>query len=271
MKKYSPKSFIYNDNKEIVDVTILLNIWKREHLEELLVCILSQSVLPKEIWIIHYEDYVESQNIINLYRQFFSNIILIKSEKNLKYFGRFSIAINVTTKFIWLIDDDIIPGEEWLSNCVNKCDKLNSIISCTGRIIPQNEFQPENTKINDPHKVFVGDMKYVFRNYCEEDTKVDYACNSYFFKTEWLSGYWSIWPASFLSGEDIHLSATCKYVLGIDTYVIQQLSNSDNGNIRKNYGSDDIATWKQSNFLTLREDILRYHIIKNGWKPIMWK
>ncbi len=97
MKKYSPKSFIYNDNKEIVDVTILLNIWKREHLEEQLVCILSQSVLPKEIWIIHYEDYVESQNIINLYRQFFSNIILIKSEKNLKYFGRFSIAINVTT------------------------------------------------------------------------------------------------------------------------------------------------------------------------------
>lgn len=261
----------FGNGKRIVDVTVVLNIWKREYLEEQLASILLQTVVPKEIWIIHYENHISSSDTIDMFREFHSKVVLIKSDKNLKYFGRFSIAINVSTEFVWLVDDDIIPGSRWLENCVCKCDELDAIVSCTGRIIPKDEFQPENIDCENRRKCFVGDTAHQTINLCSVDTLVDYACNSYFFKTEWMKCYWSIWPTTFSSGEDIHLSATCKTLLGINTYVIKQTNKSTSGNIKRFYGNDKFASWMESNFIALREKVLRYHILENHWCPILWK
>lgn len=271
MKKDFTKNFNFDSTREIADVTIVLNIWKRNHISEQINSLLSQTILPREIWIIHYEDNVIIKNVVEFYKQYFQNIIIIKSDKNLKYFGRFSLAINITTNFSWLIDDDVIPGNKWMENCVNKCESLNSVIASTGRIIPKNNFQPEKYRDVDRNKYFVGDMNFLFKNFCEKDTIVDYGCNSYFFKTKWLKAYWSIWPATFLTGEDIHLSATCKYVLGIDTYVIEQSDIASSGNTKKAYGNDDTATWKMSDFISLRETVLKYHILEKQWKPHLWQ
>ncbi len=259
------------ENKEVVDVTVVFNIWKRPHLEEQLVSIINQSVVPKELWIIHYEDHIEIANIIDKYKNALPYINVLRSEKNLKYFGRFSLAINCTTKFVWLIDDDIIPGRKWLENCTQKCEELNSIIACTGRIIPKNNFQPEKFSLRGSFKHYVGVPKGVKTvNYCEKDTRVDYGCNSYFFQREWLSAYWSVWPATFQTGEDIHLSAACKELLGVNTVVLEQTDEDNNGNLYTPYGSDEVATWKQGNFLSEREKVFRYHILEKGWKPIEW-
>ena len=258
------------DSKEIVDVTIILNIWKRNYIEEQLTSIFSQTVLPKEIWIVHYEDHIKTEQIVEKFKNLPSRITLIRSEKNLMYFGRFSIAINVSTKFTWIVDDDVIPGNEWVERCTIKCDTLNAIISCTGRIIPKDNFRPEEVGSIDRKRFFVGDMTYIFKNSCAKDTMVDYGCNSYFFKSEWLKAFWGVWPATFLSGEDIHLSATCKYVLGIDTYVIEQTDNKSCGNTKKAYGSDSVASWKQDKFIETRESVLKFHIVNNKWTPIEW-
>jgi hypothetical protein len=270
MKKLTTESDFSIRNKQIADVTVLLNIWKRNHLEEQLSSVLSQTILPKEIWIVHYEDHVKLKSIVDHFKEIYPPIFLIASAKNLKYFGRFSIAINITTKFTWLLDDDVIPGEKWMENCVTKCESLNSLIACTGRIVPQNNFEPEKVGEVDRKNFFVGDMTYLFKNYCQEDTLVDYGCNSYFLKSEWLRAFWSVWPATFLSGEDIHLSATCKSVLGINTHVIQQTDNETCGNKKKVYGSDEVASWKQNKFISLRKEVLEYHILNNRWKPIQW-
>jgi hypothetical protein len=270
MKKNYMENFSFIENRAIVDVTIVLNIWKRNHISEQLNSLLTQTVLPSEIWVIHYEKNVEIDHIIEFYRKYFQKIIVIKSDKNLKYFGRFSIAINISTKFSWLIDDDVIPGEKWLENCTNKCESLNSIICSTGRLIPKDNYQPERNHAPDRQKYFVGDINFLFKNFCEKDTLVDYGCNSYFFKSEWIKSYWSIWPATFLTGEDIHLSATCKCVLGISTYVIEQNDMASCGNTKKAYGNDETATWKTSDFISLREEVLRYHINTKNWKPLLW-
>jgi hypothetical protein len=269
MKK-SQKPFVFNPGRQVVDVTIVLNIWKRTHLQEQLNALLSQSVLPKEIWIIHYEKNVNIDPVVEEFKNFFENIVVINSDKNLRYFGRFSIAININTEFSCLIDDDVIPGEFWIENCVKKCVSLNSIVSCSGRILPPNNFEPELSKTVDRGLYFVGDIQYLFMNYCDKDTQVDYACNFYFLKTEWLKAYWSIWPATFSTGEDIHLSAVCKYVLGVNTYVIEQKEKQYSGNLRKIYGNDEVASWKHSNFVDLRRQVFEYHILNNGWKPILW-
>lgn len=264
------KEFVFEKGRERVDVTIVLNIWKRNHIEKQLTSLLSQTVLPKEIWVIHYENHVDIEEVISKYKHFYPDIVVIHSDKNLRYFGRFSFSINITTQFAWLLDDDVIPGKLWLERCVGKSEKLNAIISCSGRIIPHNNFEPEKNGTINREEYFVGDMTYLFRNYCEKDTLVDYACNSYFFQTKWLKTYWSIWPATFDTGEDIHLSATCKNMLGIPTYVLEQRSTEDSGNLKKVYGHDDTATWRHANFVSLRKRVLEYHILQKNWKPLLW-
>ena len=258
-------------DKQIVDVTIILNIWKRKHLEEQLISIINSTVAPKEVWVIHYENNVETRDVIEKCKEHLPFINLISSDKNLKYFGRFSIAINSTTKFTWLIDDDVIPGPEWLENCVKKSSELNAIITCTGRIIPKNNYRPEKIKIGFSYRHYIGDSKNgKLMNYCEEDTIVDYGCNSYFFQSEWLSAYWSLWPATFLSGEDIHLCASCKIKLNVRTVVLKQTNAKNSGNTNRPYGLDENASYIQNNFLSEREKVFRYHILENGWKPLEW-
>ncbi|MDR1860421.1 MAG: glycosyltransferase [Bacteroidales bacterium] len=255
-------------DKRSVDVTVILNIWKRRHLKEQLLALLTQTVLPAEIWVIHYEHNVEVQSIIEQARTFFPNIVLIHSDKNLRYFGRFSIAINVTTKFAWLLDDDIIPTSGWLERCVARCTALNAVITCTGRIIPPDNYRPEDTELNDSKGIFFGDFLNPFYNTCPDEVVVDYACNSYFFMSEWLKGYWSIWPQTFDSGEDIHLSATAKIRFGAATVVLAQPTREESGNTNKLYGSDLIATWRTGNFLALRENIFKYLIEEHHWKTL---
>lgn len=272
-KKNEEKVFEIKEfkRKKVVDVTIILNIWKRPHLEEQLVSIINSTVIPKEVWVIHYENGVQTRSVIEKYKEHLPFLNLIHSDKNLKYFGRFSIAINTATKFTWLIDDDVIPGSQWLENCCIKSEEYNSIITCTGRIIPKNNYQPEKIKIGFSYKHYVGDSKNgKLMNYCEQDTIVDYGCNSYFFQSAWLSAYWSLWPITFLSGEDIHLCATCKIKLDVNTVVLKQTSEENSGNINRPYGWDENASWKQNNFLAEREKVFKYHIQENNWSPLEW-
>lgn len=257
-------------SKDSLDITVILNIWKRDHFQEQLLSLLNQTLLPKEIWVNQYENHIDLIDTINTCKQYFPNIQHIKSSKNLKYFGRFSLAINVSTTYVFMIDDDVIPGCKWLESAFEKCNFHNAIIACTGRIIPKGNYLPEQTGELDRKKYFIGDMTYLFKNYCEGDTQVDYGCNSYFFKTEWLKHYWETWPATFLSGEDIHLSATAMVNGRIKTYVIEQKDSDTCGNLKKAYGSDSVASWRQNDFTKIREEVLKYHVLKNNWQPLLW-
>lgn len=268
--KYSLSKLDLDDVNK-VDVTIILNLWKRNYFEEQMTALLNQSVLPTEIWVIHYENHINIQERINEFKDLFPNIILISSDKNLMYFGRFSIAINTNTKYIWFLDDDIIPGKFYLENSTISCQKNNSIISCAGRIIPKNNFRPEQFDSTNYKNVFVGDVnKKKDYNYNPTEQLVDYGCQSYFLKKEWLAAFWSIWPTTFMSGEDIHLSATCKTRLNVNTMVIEQTELSNTGNMKKFYGRDSKASYKKFDFVDIREKVIEHHIQDNGWQPLNW-
>lgn len=270
MKKVKENILNTINDKDYLDITVILNIWKRNHFTEQLSSILNQTYLPKEIWVIQYEEHIDLNELIEQCKEVYPTIYHFNCSKNLKYFGRFSIAINATTDYIFVVDDDVIPGIKWLENALKKSDKLNAIISCTGRILPKENFHPELPGSVERSKYFVGDMTYLFKNFCTEDTIVDYGCNSYFFKKEWLSAFWAIWPTTFLSGEDMHLSASAKSIEGVNTYVIAQNDIESCGNTKKAYGSDDVASWRQDNFVKLREQVLKFHVNEKGWKPILW-
>ena len=51
---------------------------------------------------------------------------VIDCSYNFKFYGRFAIALFAETKFVTIIDDDTIPGEQWLQNCLDTYLKLEN-------------------------------------------------------------------------------------------------------------------------------------------------
>lgn len=252
-------------------ITIIITVWKRAYLDFQLKSLVNQSVQPDYILILQNGCHIDIKSVVEQYRNTFPNIYIIHSELNLKYFGRFSICNNVETKYVFVIDDDVIPSTNWLHICLEKCNKYNSIISCTGRIIPPGDFRPEEGKGVDVKKHFIGDCyNSDNKNFSPNDKQVDYGCNSYFLKTEWIRCFWSIWPITFQSGEDIHLSATLMLLKAIPTIVPQQTSEETCGNLKKLYSADLFSSWRNSDFIDIRETIFEFFINEKKWKPLLW-
>jgi hypothetical protein len=258
------------------DITVIITIWKRNYLEEQLESLLQQTLLPVNVFVLQNERHQDVEEIISRYKQHFTNLALVRSDHNFKYFFRFSIAALSETTYTFLIDDDVIPGKKWLETCVEKCKQYNAVIACSGRVIPAADYRMEDWEKFDEAVLpgyFIGNYntdQTITYNFCEKDTMVDYGCNSYFFKTAWIRHFWSVWPCTYASGEDIHLSASLKIAAGINTYVPAQLNEETSGNLRKAYGTDAVASWVQPGFVSIRESIFRHLIDEKSWTPILW-
>jgi hypothetical protein len=250
------------------DLAVVLNIWKRNYLEEQLEALSNQTIQPAQIWILHAENHMPKPQLLKNN----GNLHYINSSFNLKYFWRFSIPHHIMNTYTWVLDDDIIPGKYWIEMCLDTCKKNNAIVAGNGRVIQSNNFFPE--KVIDHGywtKYFVGDCKPgEAHNFCAKDTFVDYGCSSYFFKTTWLNHFWSIEPLTLETGEDMHLSATCNIKDSIPTIVPKQTSKHESSNLKPEYSADENASWKQSNFLTERSRVLKYLIEEKNWKPMLW-
>lgn len=258
--------FDFNKISTFVDVSVILNIWKRDYIDEQLKLVFAQTMLPKNIWIVQYEKYLSIKKLLQKYPR----IKHLHSTENLKYFGRFSLVTHLDTRYVWILDDDTMPSHTWVETCVDVCETQNAIVCSNGRIIGKNDYTPESSTRHS-HTQFVGDARYPqLTNYCLTDTFVDYGCSSYFFKTEWIKHFWSVWPATLQTGEDMHLSATCKIRAEIPTVVPQQLTARESGNIKPAYSSDEHASWMKEGFIEQRQKVLRYLIDERGWKPLLW-
>ncbi len=252
------------------DVTVILTIWKRDHVEEQIEILLAQTNPPVEIWIYHCCDYLKPNFKLTKH---YSKVKYQFNSSDLGYFGRFSLGLHCKTPFLLIMDDDIIPTSNWIENSIKVCSKNNSIISSAGRIIPKDDYVPEIIKDeNYLQKFFIGDGdNSINQNFCSKNTLIDFGCNSWFLKPDWLSYFWAIKPYSFETGEDIHLSATCSIGGGIKTLCPFQDGKENCGNLKKNYGFDQLASWKRPGFLDKRREILQYLIDTCGWKPLKWK
>ncbi|MDJ1505766.1 glycosyltransferase family A protein [Xanthocytophaga agilis] len=249
-------------------VTVILNVWRRNYIEEQIEALLSQSVTPQKIWLLQQCNHISVEKIIKKYHPmvdyFYSSI-------DLKYFCRFSIAHLVNTKYLWILDDDVIPSKGWIELCLQMIEEKNSIISPNGRILPKGDLTPELPKHKDYLTTyFIGDgHNRPQTTLCENDTVVDFGCTSFFMKTEWLKYFWNIQPFTFETGEDIHLSASCKLLGNIATIVPKQQAVTT-GNLKCTYSYDMFASWKKNDFLTRRTEIFKYLITQHRWQPILW-
>lgn len=252
-------------------ITVVITVWKRNNLEEQIYSLLAQTIIPDVIWIYHCKSDVQPD--LSLCDKF----PMVKYQLNtgdLGYFGRFSLALHARTPYVYILDDDVVPSAAWLEHCIKLCSEHNSIISATGRIIPVNDFRPELPKLKEEAYIetyFIGDSsKKHTGNYCEESMFVDFGCNSWFLKSEWLNYFWGVRPVTYVTGEDVHLSVSSLLLGGIKTMVPFQDGINISGNTKKEYGYDDFASWKRDGFIGQRESIFKYWIEEKKWQPIKW-
>ena len=132
-----------------------------------------------------------------------------RSNSNLGVWARFAFALNASSQYIWVIDDDAIPGTRWLQNALHTHLSTGGLVGSRGlrfrttsSYTLYDEFGP-----NSPNP---------------EASEVDIVGHNWLFPREWLGAFWSVYSERFpgnLAGEDIHLSYAVQKVLGVGTFV----------------------------------------------------
>ncbi len=234
-------------------ITAILTVWKRNHLEEQLQALFQQTVCPDQIWVLHSKYYVDVDAIIRKYKD---RIRYMRWDDCPGVFGRFEIVTRIETPFVYIADDDIIPGKQFLERALEACKRMLAIISPHGRLI-----SPDNNRT----AYYVGDDYEFQHSFCLKDTEVDYGSNAWFFRKEWIHYFLQFSPMYLGNGEDIHFSATCQLLGHIPTYVPKQVLPVEAGNIKRIYSGDLHALHRLPKFGEERMRVIR-RFRDMGWQ-----
>jgi hypothetical protein len=139
-----------------------------------------------------------------------------------------------------MIDDDTIPGSEWIENCINTMKTHKGLLGCRGVRMSGDDY------MNYPG------CKY--ESICGNNDnveQVDIMGHCWFFERDWLKYYWleapNIRPNH--GGEDMHFSYAVQKHLNLNTYVPPQPSSNREmwGSLDPSkYGEDLVATSRTS-------------------------
>ena len=191
-------------------ITVILSGYKRPYtLKSQYDAINNQTVKPESImlWVNIVDDIHQyPEEVIN-------NCESIVSNGNYGVWGRFAMALNAKTDYVCIIDDDTIPGEQWLENCLNTINIQDGILSTRGVIANK-----------DYDRMYPAPQSYHAVGWCnpnEETTRVDMGCHSWFFAKPILRAFWAEMPLQIPMnyGEDMHLSYVAQKHFGLFTYV----------------------------------------------------
>ena len=238
-------------------VAVVLNVFRRgANFQLQLEAIKGQTYKVEEILV--WENGVDSVAIDPLLESKHA-----RSETNLGVWARFAFALNAKSDFVWIIDDDVIPGTQWLENAMSTFDSHNGVIGSRGLR-------------------FRGDISYSLydeygaHNPNGEVEQVDIVGHNWLFPRRWLSVFWQEYGNAFnsdLAGEDIHLSFAVQKHLGLGTFVPPHPSDRREmwGELQSESlfdGTDKSAISKQSKSLRRFENAYR-HYIKLGFRPLV--
>lgn len=242
------------------EISVILNVYKRSYtLEKQIEAIKAQSVNIKDenihIWYNLPEDGTEQILPKN------KNIKVYKCNYNTKFWGRFMIPMICKTKYIALFDDDIIPGKDWLKNCLDSIKEKDGILGGSGVITNGKTYSPNS-------KVGWNGLK------SNNSIEVDLVGHAWFFKQEYSKFMWEETPPSWENGEDIFFAYIAQKH-GLPSYVPKHPSTnkdfwSNNNDLSKTNGIDwgndkNAHSLTVNNHLSLRNEIVSK--LKNkGWK-----
>ncbi len=253
MTKVTKKDQIHGRKKPTVSV--IMNVYRRgNRFKEQLESIMRQTFKPSEILI-----WQNGADEISAPTE--NTIISARNSSNLGVWARFAYALNAKSEFIWMIDDDVLPGSRWLENALQTYAKSPGVIGSRGLIFHSSrsyslydEFGP-----NFPNNDIV---------------EVDIVGHNWIFPKSYLAEFWGLLGNKFnspLAGEDIHLSYALQRNLGIGTFVPPHPLDDQElwGELRlPAEESSEVAISKSRQALGRFEDAYA-HYIKLGFSPLV--
>ena len=231
-----------------MSVSVILNVYKRpEMLERQISAIKNQSIK------------VESKNIHVWYNAEGSDpkdkeIKTYKSNYNTKFFARFMLGLICDTEFVSVFDDDILPGKDWLKNCIETVKVNNGILGGAGVQLRNGKYLPHK-------KVGWNGSKF------DKVTEVSLVGHAWFYRQEFSKFMFEENPPTWNNGEDMFLSYIAQKN-GFKTFVPPHPENNKNiwCNLDFNTGRDKNASHLSNPNHHSERDFVVDELIKRGWK-----
>lgn len=184
-----------------------------------------------------------------------STDLKLTSSRNLGVWARFTAALNAQGSFVWMIDDDTIPGARFLENALETFNNNPGIIGSRGLLFRT----PRSYTLYDE----VGPLNPV-----ATVTEVDIVGHNWVFPTDWLGAFWAEYPNRFdhpLAGEDMHLSFSVQKHLGFGTFVPPHPIDApemwgDQASQSKGQGADEFAISRSPASMKRFEDAYRHYV-----------
>lgn len=187
------------------DISVILSGYRRPHtLREQYEAVANQTIKPKTVF--YLQNYHEEGANADL--ETINKCVSFVGNYNLGVWARFAYALNARTKYVFLADDDTIPGNRWFENCLETMQTHRGLLGTRGVIFKPNGQYFDNDGVG-------------WETANEQITQVDIIGHSWFFEREWLGAYWREMPDPryFYAGEDIHFSYSIQKHLGLNSYV----------------------------------------------------
>jgi hypothetical protein len=241
------------------DVSVVLNVFRRsKHFPAQLKAIQEQSVRPREILV--WEN--GEEGVPEDLREF---VTVARASRNFGVWARFAYALNATSEFICVMDDDTIPGKDWLKNCLTTFAQTPGLLGTRGLTFES----AKNYSINRESGVYGAN---------EQTAQVDIVGHSWFFRRAWLAAYWAEYSNRFndpLAGEDIHFSYAIQKHHSLPTLVPpHRISHPDewgsDPRIAREIGEENVAISKGAKAMQVFENALQ-HYRKLGFKTMIEK
>jgi hypothetical protein len=238
-------------------ISVILNVYKRvDTLEKQIEAIKNQSIGYDNIDIHVWYNKCDVEQFLPVDK----NIKTYQANWNTKFWGRFTIPLICQTKYIAMFDDDILPGNNWLKNCVESIEKKDGIYGGSGVILHQKSYMGSSK---------VG-WNAVHSNNIEQ---VDLVGHAWFFKQEHAKYLWYDKPTTWENGEDIMFSFLAQKYGNINTFVPPHPENdkslwSSDFTFGAKYGGDINATFKNNTTHYAQRSATVIDCINNGWKTV---
>ena len=197
-------------------VTAVVSLYMRTGIvRRWLRALLGQTHPPKIIWIIYFASPIAEQLekeietvkneslIIDGVRQNLSHLLVNKGQMQMKYFGRFQLALQVKTRYVMLFDDDCIPMPRFVEaamHTINTAD-YRGILGTKGEPFDQLKFYGPVSKSPVIHEV-------------------DVVGGSWLMESEWVKLMFREKMFTWETGEDWQLSANARKYANLRSFVM---------------------------------------------------
>ena len=233
-----------NDNS----IGIVISQFKREYLTEQIEAINKSTLPPSEIIIYQNLNFYNYKDIFIKHPSLYH---IWSTNWQSPFFIRNLVPLLFRTHYHILFDDDIIPGIDTIIELVNAVKKYKAPSGVDGRIVNKSFF-------NGNEYCFIG---VASNNNIKE---VDYVIQVYIRNEIQSKVFWRYRPYTHRNGEDIHGGLSWYMECKTRPHRVPYINTAK----YKNYGNDNVATYKTNSHSYLRSIIFRSWII-GGYKPVL--